>query len=170
VNSAWEEEIIRSQASLLDPCLDGIACRLRDLELNWPQRLLLRDDCSSRDLVAVADIADFELDEVAATQFAVDAEVEQRELSDTVRHLEANSQRPDVLQLERRLLANDLALVPWRARRGHLGVLHDGLPSVKGSPTYPDRERPLRGISFDQMILVDRPISAIDDACTSPQS
>jgi len=39
-------------------------------------------------------------------------EVEQREFTNALVHLKANAQRPDVLELERRLLADDLVFVP----------------------------------------------------------
>ena len=64
-------------------------------------------------MLPVVDIAHLELDEVAASQLAIDAEVKQRELSNAAFHMQSNSERPDVFKLERCLLANDLALVPY---------------------------------------------------------
>ena len=46
---------------------------------------------SGCDLLAMADIANLEFHEVTASQFAVNAEVEQRKLSDAALHLKANS-------------------------------------------------------------------------------
>jgi hypothetical protein len=43
--------------------------------------------------------------------------------------LETDSECPDVLELEWRLLADDLALVPWLAMDGVSYGSHDGLPS-----------------------------------------
>jgi len=51
----------------------------------------LHDDRSGCDLLAMADIANLEFHEVTASQFAVNAEVEQRELSDAAPHLKADS-------------------------------------------------------------------------------
>ncbi len=48
----------------------------------------------------------------AASQFAVDRQVEQRQFPGVVRHLQANSNRPDVFQLEWVFLADQFALVP----------------------------------------------------------
>jgi hypothetical protein len=80
-------------------------------------------------LVAVADVPDLEADEVAAAQLAVDPEVEEGKLAHSIFHLQTDSKRPDVLKLERCLLADDLALVPWLAMNS-VGVgPHDGLSS-----------------------------------------
>ena len=62
-------------------------------------------------------------------EFAVDSQVEECKLAHPVLHLEADSERPDILELERRLLADDLALVPWLAMHGVGYGSHDGLPS-----------------------------------------
>jgi len=80
-------------------------------------------------LIAVADVPDLEADKVTPAQLAVDPQVEKRKLAHTTFHLKADSKRPDVLELEWRLLADDLALVPWLAMNS-VGVgSHDGLPS-----------------------------------------
>jgi hypothetical protein len=50
------------------------------------------------DLVAVADIAEPERNEVASAKLAVDAQVEERELAHSVFHLKTNSKCPDVLE------------------------------------------------------------------------
>ena len=94
---------------------------------------MLRHDRTGCHLVAVAEVPDSEADEIAAAQLAVDAKVEQGELAYTALHLQADAQCPDVLELERCLLPNDLALVPRLAMDG-IGVgSHDGLHQVEGS-------------------------------------
>jgi hypothetical protein len=74
-------------------------------------------------------VPDFERDEIAAAQLAVDAQVEEREFAHPALHLKADAQRPDVLDLEGCLLPDDLALVPRLARNGVACGSHDGLPS-----------------------------------------
>jgi len=49
------------------------------------------DDRSGSDLLAMADIATLEFHEAAASQFAINAQVEQSELSDSTLHLKADS-------------------------------------------------------------------------------
>jgi len=77
----------------------------------------------------MTNIADLQGDEVASTQLAVDTQVEKCELAHPVLHLEADAERPNVLELERGLLPDDLALVPRLAKSVDACVAHDGLPS-----------------------------------------
>jgi hypothetical protein len=60
----------------------------------------------------MTNVPDLEGHQIAATKLAVDAQVEQREFADAAFHLQPDAQGPDVLELERRLLPNDLSLVP----------------------------------------------------------
>jgi hypothetical protein len=80
-------------------------------------------------LVTVADVADLERNEIAPSQLAVDAEVEERQLAYSVLHLKSDSKRPDVPKFEWSLLADDLAIVPWLSVSGIGCGSHDGLPS-----------------------------------------
>jgi hypothetical protein len=90
---------------------------------------VLHDDGARRHLVSMAHVPHPEGDAVAAAQLAVDAHVEEGELSHPGLHLETDAQRPDVLELEGRLLPDDLALVPRLAMNGVACGSHDGLPS-----------------------------------------
>ena len=56
---------------------------------------------------------DAERDKIAAAQFAVDDEIEQREISGAMIQLQSNSDGPDLCQLQRRLLTQQFAFVPW---------------------------------------------------------
>jgi hypothetical protein len=62
----------------------------------------------------VGDIADAQRDQVAAAQLAVDGEVEEGEVAQLVRQLQANPDRSDLPHFQRRLGAGQLALVPGR--------------------------------------------------------
>ena len=126
---AGKQEVLRLQPRLPDPHLHSIPGRRRDLELHWALGLVLHDDGACRNLVAMADIPDFESDEVASAKLAVDAQVEERKFAHSILHLQTNSKCPDVLELERRLLPDDLALVPRLARSCVACDTHDGLPS-----------------------------------------
>ena len=55
---------------------------------------------------------DAERDKIAAAQFAVDGEIEQGEISGAMIQLHSNSDGPDLFQLQRRLLPEELALIP----------------------------------------------------------
>ena len=113
----------------LDPLLYGIAGRRRDLELHRALGLVLHNHGPTCHMVAVMHVPDLEADEVAPAELAVNSQVEESELAHPVFHLEPDSKRPEVLDLEGRLLSDDLALVPWLAMRGVTCDAHDGLPS-----------------------------------------
>jgi hypothetical protein len=63
----------------------------------------------------VAYIPHSQLYEVAGSKFAVNGQIEQGEFAPTLGELQTNADRPDLSELERRLLTNELALVPGRA-------------------------------------------------------
>jgi len=118
VEAAREQEVLRLQRRFPDPCLHGLASGLRDLELHRALGLVLHDDGAWCHLVAMAHVPDLEGNEVASPQLAIDAQVEEREFAYAAFHLKVDAQRPDVLQLEGRLLPDDLALVPRLAMSG----------------------------------------------------
>jgi hypothetical protein len=78
--------------------------------LNWSPAARLRR--ASRDLTALDDIVDTQPDQIAATQLAIDGEIEKRKVSGSMIQLQANPDRPDFLQLQRGLLTEQFAVVP----------------------------------------------------------
>jgi hypothetical protein len=60
----------------------------------------------------VSNVADAQADEIAAAKLTVDGQVEHGELTNGMRILEVDTDGPDVLRLERGLLADQLPLVP----------------------------------------------------------
>lgn len=77
----------------------------------------------------MAHVPDLQGNQIAPSQYAVDAQIEQGELSHSVFHLEADAKGMDVLQLERRLLSDELPLVPRLAGSSVACGTHDGLRS-----------------------------------------
>ena len=57
-------------------------------------------------------ITDPQLHEIARSQLAINGQVKQRQFANPTAELQPNPDRPDVLWLERRLLADELAFVP----------------------------------------------------------
>ena len=80
--------------------------------LNWSGGFLLHDDGACRNPLAMTDVANLELDQIAGPQLAVEPQVEQRQLPDPMFDLQSDADGPYVLQLEGRLLTHQLALVP----------------------------------------------------------
>ena len=63
-------------------------------------------------MVAVSDVEHPEAHEIASAEFAVDSQVEERELTGSPCHLQTGPNGPDGWELERRLLPDELSLVP----------------------------------------------------------
>ena len=74
------------------------------------------------------DLAGFDF-EVSPVECKLVTQLEQGKFAHPVHHLKSNPQRPDVLELERSHLADDLALVPRLAMSRNRNGAHDGLPS-----------------------------------------
>jgi hypothetical protein len=80
--------------------------------LNGTLGFLLHHDRSCGNAVAMRDIPNPQLDQVARSQLAIDGQIEQRQVSAVVGKLQSNPDSPDVLELERCLLTDELAFVP----------------------------------------------------------
>jgi len=63
-------------------------------------------------VTALDHIVDAQRDQITPAQFAVDGEIEQGEISGAMIQLQSNSDGPDLFQLQRRLLPEELALIP----------------------------------------------------------
>ena len=110
--AAGKQALLRLHFRLLDPRGDGGSGRFCQLELNRSLRLSLNNYRSGQYLGAVRDVADAQIDEIAAAQLAVNREVEHSQVSYLMCVLELNPDRPDVLRLQRRLLTDKFAFVP----------------------------------------------------------
>src|SRR5437762_12017387 len=94
-----------------DPCGYRIPRLLGDLELHWSLRFLLHDNRTAGDVTALDHIVDAQRDQITPAQFAVDGKVEQCEFPGSMIQLQPNPDSPDLLQLQRWLLAEQLAFV-----------------------------------------------------------
>jgi hypothetical protein len=104
-----------------NPGEDRFTGRLRDFELHRPLGFRLHDNRARRDSIAVGDITDAQLHEIAAAQFAVERQIEQREFALAITNFEANPNRPNVPEFERRFLTNQLAFIPGIAAARYNG-------------------------------------------------
>ena len=134
-------EVLRpDHRRVVQPCRDGLAGPLGDLETNRVPGLGLDDRGALLDLTCCEDIRDLQAYEVTAAQLAVDCEVEQREVPDAVRDLEAHPNSPDVFRQERTFLADETALVPgapFGADGGKVCSRH----GASSAPPHPPRRR-----------------------------
>lgn len=100
---------------VIEPGRNRFARSLGDLEANRFPGLALDDRGPLLDLAGRVNISNLEPHEITAPQFAVDGEVEQRQVADIGGDFEPDPDRPDMLWQQRSLLADDAALVPGRA-------------------------------------------------------
>jgi len=134
VQPAREQKALRAQVCRTDPVPECIPGLLGNLELYRALGLLLHHHRPRGDLVSMGDVSYSQLDQIAPPQLAVDRQVEQRKVAQGLRELQSYADGPDLLQLQRRFLANKLPLVPGVALDGVRGGgrVHDELPRVKG--------------------------------------
>jgi hypothetical protein len=97
---------------LRQPITDRGPSLLRDFELDGSPCLFLNQGDSVPHPAAGAYVVDLQADEIAASELAVDREVEQSEISFPALQLKPNANGPDIFRLERALLADQAALVP----------------------------------------------------------
>jgi hypothetical protein len=134
MHAAREKVIVRFQPRLSDPGVNGVARRGRDLELHWALSLVLHNHRPGRDMIAMANIAHAQADQVAGAQLAVDAQIKECRLPQSALHQQTHTDGPDLPELERRLLTNQLALVPRFWTMNSMLGFHDDLLAVEGDP------------------------------------
>jgi hypothetical protein len=81
VVATGEDIVAQRAAAPLQPRTHRLPGRVHQLELDWPIGLLLHDNGAIPDASARDYIADPDFDDVAAAQFAVDREIEQRSVA-----------------------------------------------------------------------------------------
>jgi hypothetical protein len=112
--------------------VDGLPRLLGEFEPDRATRLLLTDRRSIERVAVGGYVIDPHCHDITAAQFAVDGEVEQREIADAFLKLQPCPDRPDVACSQRRLRTDQLAFVPGLTARSTAGwdcfVIHDQSP------------------------------------------
>src|SRR5438477_5510821 len=93
--------------------LPGLLC---DFESDGPACLALADRCSLHGVALRGDILDFQAHNVAASELAVDRDIEERQIASSACDLKSRPDRPHVFGLEWRFGSRELPLVPERLR------------------------------------------------------
>ena len=86
--------MLRPQFGLFHPGSNGSPCWLGQFELNWSLCFSLHDHRPRQNLISVRDVADFEIDEIASSQLAIDGQIEHRQISNLVFVLKVYADRP----------------------------------------------------------------------------
>jgi hypothetical protein len=115
---AWKQIVDGPQSPCPDPGFNALTSLLSDLELNRSLRLLLHDHCPRSDMATLADVFHEQPSQVTHPEFAINCEVEHRQLSDVRRHLQPSANRPDFRELQWWLLSSEPAFIPRHAGPG----------------------------------------------------
>ena len=116
--AAGKQKICTRQVALFDPGQQGRAGWFGDLEPHGQAGLVLHDAGPGEDMVAMGDVTHVQADEITAPQFAVDGQVEEREVPRFAGHAQTGPHGPDLPELQGRFLPHQLALVPGGMWRG----------------------------------------------------
>ena len=95
-----------------EPLADSSTGLLGDLELHRPASLLLNDGRAIANSPASEYVIDPQPNEIAAPELAVDRQIEHRKIASATLHLQPYSNCPDILRLQRALLADQASPVP----------------------------------------------------------
>ena len=109
------------QPGLGHPGAYGLAGLLRQLKAYRLAGLLLEHACLRQNMIPVGNVLNPQADRIAGLELAVDGQVKEGRLARIAGQLQPGAQGPDLLQLQRRLLPDQLALVPGDTRDGARG-------------------------------------------------
>jgi hypothetical protein len=76
IDAAWEHIVIQRAFTAFKPRQDTSTSGFKKLKLDWSVCLLLDDDGARTNPTTADEIADFDLDDVAAARFSIDCEME----------------------------------------------------------------------------------------------
>jgi hypothetical protein len=112
--------------------IDRLPGLFGEFEPHGLPRLLLTHRRSVDGIAVRGDVLDLERHDIAATEFAVDGEIEHCQVTLAVSDLELGANRPDMLWPRRGLGSHQLALVPGDllGRDQYFAVLHDRSPHL----------------------------------------
>jgi hypothetical protein len=105
-DAAGEQPVIQAQPLAFDPGGYRSARLLGHFELNRPPRLPLDDYDAPLHAAAREQIRNLQPHEVAAAELAIECQVEQHQVANGVRHLQADADAPHLKRLERELRAS----------------------------------------------------------------
>jgi hypothetical protein len=115
MKSAREEVLPVRWNAIGDPIAECRSGLFSDFELDRSAGFPLDYRGAVPDSAPDAHVADLEPNEVTAPQLAVEGQIEQSEVASTLFELKPDADRPDLLWLQRALLADKAALVPGGA-------------------------------------------------------
>lgn len=130
METTWEHEATGDHFRRVDPCDNCLSPVFSEFKLNRSFGFALDHRNSFSYAVIFDEIGHRKLDQIASTQFAVDSDIEQRQISKVARKFETRADRPNLFG-ERTFLARYAPLIPSSALWGDckkLNSWHD-MPS-----------------------------------------
>jgi hypothetical protein len=116
IATTGEEELIRLASGQAQVLVDGRTGLVCELEPYRPARLALPNGCPIDGIPTRCHVIHAYGHEITSAQLAVDGEVEQSEVALSIRRLQLCPDGPNMAGPQRRLCANQLALIPrWTA-------------------------------------------------------
>jgi hypothetical protein len=112
IGSAREGVIIQGATPKLEPFEQARASIVHQLKLNRSACLLLNDSGSGPNFSIANDVANLDLHQVTATQFAIDCEIEKRTIPEPSVLIQKETYSPNLARLERSLCSNFAPGVP----------------------------------------------------------
>jgi hypothetical protein len=90
----------------------GLTCLLRQFKPDGSPGLFLPNGRPIGGIAIRSNVLDLEGDDITTSQFAVDGQIEQGQITRSLVNLELGPYRPDVFLSQRRLGSNQLSFVP----------------------------------------------------------
>ena len=115
INPAGEHKVVDRAASEFEPGKEAGSCISRDLKLNRATGLALSDRDSPSNFGAGNQVANLELDGIATSELAVDRQIEQCTVSNTLLSIQEEAHGPNLLLVERPLGSDLRSGVLWYA-------------------------------------------------------
>lgn len=115
VNPAGKNIVVDCAASPVEPGQEAAWGVGEKFELNRTTCFLLHHYCPRPDLPAANKVADLELDKIAAPQFAVDCQIEQRPISQAAAPIEVEPDLPNLLRFQCAVRADGSSCILDRA-------------------------------------------------------
>ena len=131
-----EEEAARPSFREAKILVHGLAGLFGDLEADRTPGFLLPHGGSLHGVAMRRNVLDLQAHHIATAELAVDGEIEQSKVAHLALHLQPGANGPDVLGLQGRFRANELAFVPRSASGGRgiyvLNSIHGFSPFTSG--------------------------------------
>src|ERR1700676_1099551 len=129
-----EQELAGSFVGDFQIVVDCLAGLFAQFKSDWPSGLFLSDRSAVRRVSARSDIFDLDRNDVAATQLAVDRQIEHGEVPSATFDLEFRPDRPGVFGSQWRLCSGHLVLIPGHSLMGRGSriqlILHGHTPRL----------------------------------------